>query len=618
MSLVELQKTLEQNIVDDYRHRQRRESEKLDKRKALSDTKLGSYYVRVISAKLVPAIQAFLIAKPAGKYTTVAKHLMGTKIEPEVLAFLTTKAVISMVAVYAGQKNRYKRNTLGRFIADFIHDEWRIRHFNNSDNRRKLLKKLFKDFDRRSYPREWRKRTIQNYFDAEQVSWEGWSAKQKTAIGYTMLKLFSDVTGLLDFTDGGVHVEPSDGFIEHAGEMILKQANQFTLYKPMVVVPYDWKPNNLFRGGYISKDIKRYPLIKGARKRDVERLVSCDLGRVLDPINALQHTAWRINMDVHSALQWSYNSFGGGIGKVPRADAIPLPPLPGFYDVDPEVKRRHNHDVFLIHDKNRQMKSPRIAHMMLMGITEKYKGLTFYFPHDLDSRGRAYPVPVILNPQGPDHVKALLEFAEGHAVENQDELNWIMIAGANAYGNDKVSLAERVQWVKDNEELILSCAENYAHDRRWHSASEPFQFLRFCFEWQKFKGEGFGYISHMVCPVDATCSGLQHYAAMLRDEVGGRSVNLIPGLPRQDVYGDVAGLVIRKLVVDASLWLETGCPSVLTVRSPSGRSWSCLMPVNSRRAWSTLAKPWTRSVPLASCPRGTGLMPMMTGTVSCT
>jgi DNA-directed RNA polymerase len=52
----------------------------------------------------------------------------------------------------------------------------------------------------------------------------------------------------------------------------------------------------------------------------------------------------------------------------------------------------------------------------------------------------------------------------------------------------------------------------------------------------------------MIVPVDATCSGLQHYSAMLRDEVGGQSVNLVPGLSRQDIYQDVADRVNETLI----------------------------------------------------------------------
>ena len=89
----------------------------------------------------------------------------------------------------------------------------------------------------------------------------------------------------------------------------------------------------------------------------------------------------------------------------------------------------------------------------------------------------------------------------------------------------------------------------------------------------------------MVVPVDATCSGLQHYGAMLRDEVGGRSVNLVPGLARQDIYGDVASVVIRKLALEgtpvARDWLRFGIDRKITKRQVmvvpyAGKFSSCL------------------------------------------
>jgi DNA-directed RNA polymerase len=40
--------------------------------------------------------------------------------------------------------------------------------------------------------------------------------------------------------------------------------------------------------------------------------------------------------------------------------------------------------------------------------------------------------------------------------------------------------------------------------------------------------------------MDGSCSGLQHYSALLRDEVGGAAVNLVPGERPSDIYTMVA------------------------------------------------------------------------------
>lgn len=44
------------------------------------------------------------------------------------------------------------------------------------------------------------------------------------------------------------------------------------------------------------------------------------------------------------------------------------------------------------------------------------------------------------------------------------------------------------------------------------------------------------YLSHLPVHMDGSCNGLQHYAALGRDEIGGKAVNLMPSDKPQDVY----------------------------------------------------------------------------------
>jgi len=48
----------------------------------------------------------------------------------------------------------------------------------------------------------------------------------------------------------------------------------------------------------------------------------------------------------------------------------------------------------------------------------------------------------------------------------------------------------------------------------------PFMALRGALEWAGLCNYGTGYVSHMPVHFDATCSGLQHFSALLRDEEG--------------------------------------------------------------------------------------------------
>lgn len=573
--LLDRQIALEEYMNDEAHARQRSELTKAAQRGESADTRSGRYYLKAIRKPMAERVMGFLNPnRLAGRHHIAAKLLLSTEMEAETISHLATKAVLNLMHGMGTANKKFtggiKRVTLAKSIAELVHDEWRVRMFKDTKKRRALLAKLFKDFDKRSYPREWRKRTIQNYFDADQISWQGWTDRQKVHIGRALLCIFRESTEtmfdgapLLSEVDGGTKFCLSDAAVQHFAKLSSHQVQSFTLYHPMVVPPRKWTERNLFRGGYVSNRVKRYAVVKGAGKRDVDRFMHMNWDRILPPLNAIQETPWRVNRVMLEALDWAYNSLTKreafrkhGIGKLVACDPIPFPEEPEGYRTNEEIKKAHNKVCFLIRSRNREDKSRRIAAEMTLKMGKRYADYdAIYFPHNMDSRGRIYPLPAVLNPQGPDYVKALLEFSKGEPIENEEAACWLAIAGANAYGNDKVSLQERVEWVEDHEEMIFSIAADYQHDLRWiqndgDTVSEPFGFLRFCLEWTAFKEQGYGYVSHMVVPVDATCSGLQHYGAMMRDEIGGRAVNLVPGLERQDIYGDVAKVVIRMLHAD--------------------------------------------------------------------
>ena len=64
----------------------------------------------------------------------------------------------------------------------------------------------------------------------------------------------------------------------------------------------------------------------------------------------------------------------------------------------------------------------------------------FYYPHNLDFRGRAYPMHPYLNHLGSDLCRGVLEFAEGRPL-GKSGLRWLKIHLANLYagGVDKLS-----------------------------------------------------------------------------------------------------------------------------------------------------------------------------------
>jgi DNA-directed RNA polymerase len=588
-NLYDAQLELERIMKIEAKQRLDRDNEKTTKRNEWSTSRIGTIYVKKSAKTMYESVSEFMNLgkrQGPGRHHIAAKMLNEAGLEANTVSYLVAKAIFNSVLVMSKTKKSIKRNTLCTRIGDILHDEWRVRFFADSDKRKGLLKKLMKDFDKRSYPRHWRKKTILGYFHSEQLEWQGWTKRQRVHLGYAMLCIYMRETAQVEVI--GTDVYPTEELVKHIQDMCLARADIMMLYKPMVSPPKPWTDCHLFRGGYLSNEVKRYPIVKGAGRRDVARFVEMDWSRILPAVNRLQETPWRVNRDMLEVLDWTYNQYGLGVpkAKLVRCDHEPLPEIPYNYYDDEDVKKEHNHRCFLIHDRNRQNKSPRIAAIMTLSLAKQFAQYdAIYFPHNLDTRGRAYPLPAFLNPQGPDYCKALLEFSNGHPIDTPEELNWLAICIANAYGNDKVSLEDRVKWVHDNEDLILSTAQDYRTDRRWMDVSEPFQFLRGCLEWAGFKGEGWGFVSHMVIPVDATCSGLQHYAAMLRDEIGGKSVNLIPGYSRQDIYGDVAKVALAKMAEEGSDlskdWIAFGVDRKMTKRQVmvvpyAGKFSSCL------------------------------------------
>lgn len=79
----------------------------------------------------------------------------------------------------------------------------------------------------------------------------------------------------------------------------------------------------------------------------------------------------------------------------------------------------------------------------------------------------------------------------------------------------------------------------------WTKSDEPWQTLAACKEINNaLQSENIEeYITGFPIHQDGSCNGLQHYAALGRDQIGAESVNLYPSSTPQDVYNVVANMV---------------------------------------------------------------------------
>ena len=386
--------------------------------------------------------------------------------------------------------------------------------------------------------------------------WEPWELEAKHRLAYTLLRVIEKHTGLLVLWKNPtgknrteVLARPSQELLKLIEDTNERQALMAASMKPFLVSPKPW--TTPFNGAFWGANISRRWLVKTHRKEHLDQLRrSTEAGRmtaVYEAVNTAQATGYGINDKVFETLKWAWEGGETLGGLLPLHDPIPLPqkPAEGASEAEWQEWKPKAHEV---HNANRLSMSKRLRIATALTTAEAYEDKeAFYFSYQLDYRGRIYPMQTGLQPQGNDLEKGLLEFAEGVAISDKSAERSLAIHGANMWGEDKVSYDDRVQWVIDNEEIILQIARNPKMDANWPEADKPWQFLAFCFEWAAYREHGFGYMSHLPCAVDGSCNGLQHLSALGRDEDAAESVNLLPNDTPADLYQEIADEVVTAL-----------------------------------------------------------------------
>jgi DNA-directed RNA polymerase len=257
-------------------------------------------------------------------------------------------------------------------------------------------------------------------------------------------------------------------------------------------------------------------------------------------VNALQATPWKVNGDAHVVKEiWEA---GLEVKGMPSRFDIPLPAKPADFDDNKEARDvaeagRGNLPL------NQRASSKRMLTAKVMYVAEKFAAEpAIYFPIQLDFRGRMYAMPQYLNPQGSDLAKSLLTFAEGKPLGQARVADWLAVHIANTFGYDKCSLEDRCTSGRRTPQRPHRVdGERPARRPLVGRGRQALPVPRRLHRVDRLKVEqGESYVCSLPIMVDGSCNGLQHFSAMLRDEVCGRHVNLIPAEKPSDIYAAVA------------------------------------------------------------------------------
>ena len=374
-----------------------------------------------------------------------------------------------------------------------------------------------------------------------------------------------------------------------------------TRYKPMILPPKPWKSSD--EGGYLwlKAELMRY---HGCNIQK-DAVDSSDMSTLHQGLNVLGQVPWRINKRIlETAVQcWEQDI---SLGDIPsRSDfeippePIPPPRIPG--EIDKESPAYENmvterkkytdamHKFRRFRQKNMDLRSLRCSAMLKLDQAEKFKNfdkiyfpyvsiakyrpcvvvivifvvtltrtLSFIFVQNIDFRGRAYPIPPHLSNVGSDLCRGILYFSEEKPLGKRG-LYWLKVHLANLAGVDKVTFDERAAFVDKNMEKVRQSAKDpFAGERWWMGLDDPFQGLSTCIEIVNAEdsGDPESYMCSLPVHMDGSCNGLQHYAALGRDLVGGKAVNLCADNEPQDVYIGVMHEVIRRVKEEAERTME--------------------------------------------------------------
>jgi len=471
---------------------------------------------------------------------------VGKKVKP-FFRLLTPELTATVIAraVLDGISRKRKRTALAGAIGRAIQQEYQLQKFkeNHIDLFRTKVIENKHENDRNTEQiilREARRAGIINRW---------WDKGDLISIGMTALMLMQKHTGMIVLYHRVLNgkriglVAPTPDMKEWLEESYKRDATRGMLYEPMVVPPNDWVDN--FTGGYTLREFQTKGFINAKEGNHYDDLTYDDCPAVFDGVNALQSTAWAVNTKVLDVMKqlWKEQSTIAGL---PNCDFLAEP----VFSADFTDKERgyYFRNLQRVRATNNLNVGRRFRLNECIKTAEKFSGESaIYFPHSLDFRGRAYPMPKVFNPQGDDIAKGLLHFAEGKTFQGEGS-KWFLIHGANLWGI-KGSYKRRVDKMLGMQESLKKNATNPLDYLHWAKADKPFQFLAWCFEFAEWL-ENPNFLSHIPCAMDGSNNGLQLMSLMIRDEDIGEATNCTPLDSPADIYQEVADEVTRRLKAD--------------------------------------------------------------------
>lgn len=530
------------------RYRSKIESAKA--RNAETETKYGQRLMRGALPQLKKGVDNWKASLKSYNKARYQKDCLD--LPSEVISFIAIKSVLDSIS----KKSPIVQvsNFLGARIEDELRCRFLLKHNKDKGEGILLGARRRKGLNRKT--RHIRASMKHETSKGKMPAWERWSKRDKLNMGLVMVELIRVNTSIIEY----IYILEKRGKKPVRYVSCTKEAMQWIedfnsdrellepFWLPTLELPKPWK--NIWDGGYDHEStyLPELPFIK-TNNMEFLRNVKTPIETPMEATNLIQQTPFTINENVYNVMGWAWEQ-NLCIGDMPNRIDESFPPIPIDFKTDDDVNRRWRREAAKIFANNLSQKSKRLLTVKVLHIAEKYLHKRFFFPHQCDFRGRVYAVPSFLNPQGPSISKSLLTFNRPVKIKNDEQARWLGIHGANTWGNDKVTLDERVFWAHDFTEEAIKIANNPREVGTWQDADDPWCFLAWCFEWAKYKTQK-SFQTTLPCSMDATNNGLQLLSLLMRDREGAIATNVAPNECPQDIYGIIAAGITNKLKRDA-------------------------------------------------------------------
>ncbi|KAG8041705.1 hypothetical protein G9C98_007009 [Cotesia typhae] len=345
---------------------------------------------------------------------------------------------------------------------------------------------------------------------------------------------------------------------------IYRGSNPETLSFETNLLPSECPPrpwSSIRSGGYLllKSDVIRVPLFAIEQLKRLEVTPPRQLWPALDCLNQLGSIPWNINKPVLDLAIKIFRDGGSVKLNVPQPPSV-LGSGPLLHpDSTPHERINSRRAQIELNRKKSEMYSLWCDAHYRLSLANHFRDKIFWLPHNMDFRGRVYPVPPHLSHLGSDLARSIMMFALGKPLGPRG-LDWLKIHTINLTGFKKrESIAERLRYANEILDKIIDSAEKPLDGEMWWATSdEPWQTLASCMEVAAAlkTPNPEEYVCRFPIHQDGSCNGLQHYAALGRDQIGAESVNLYPSDKPQDVYSNVAAMVDKLRAADAEKGLE--------------------------------------------------------------